>query len=217
MHNILHSPSYLICYVFILSSDYRQVEVDDHTFSYTGSPQDLIWGRFGLKMHLPDNALPHDLKECQIRVKVSPPGQFQFPEGTDLVSGLYLIDCSSEFKKPVKVEIQHCAAIKPDDLQDKLIFVVADRTQEAPFTVVNGGVFSPSDRYGVIQMNHFSIVGIAQKHPVQLGLKVYQPQSPRRYLARLYYSIRGIHSWKAHFTIMWNLDISIAVSIVHSS
>lgn len=174
-------------------------------------------------MHIPKNVLPSGLHECKVHVKVSPTGPFQFPEDTELVSGLYSIeftDFTECVMEPVEVELQHCAAAKQDD--ETLAFV--ECAQEAlpsedrkQFKELFGGTFSQHDRYGKIQLklchsSLCSIVGIVSKQ--QPGLTACQPKSsPRRYLAQVYYSSSGIQSWEVHFIITWKLDILLSVSI----
>ena len=192
-----------------LYSGYLQVEKDDYTFSYTGEPKSLNWGKFGFRMHLPSNALPPDVEVCPIHVKVSPPGPYQFPKGTELISGLYVIDFRECLTNSLRVEVQHCAVTKQGDVQYPLTFVGC--TQEDPhkkqFEILDEGEFHQIDQYGSIQLSRSSIVGVA----------AYQPESSRRYLAQLYYSKIGIHTWDAHFIIMWNLNILLSVSSYFSS
>ena len=192
----------------------RGVEVIDHnSFTYTGKAQSFNWRKFGFKMHLPDHALPPGVNECQLHIKASLAGQFQFPEGTECVSGIFWIASPYKFEKPVTVEIQHCVT-KPDLLQhpSSLTFIVAKCIQEAlpyRFKILDGGVFSSNSRYGSIELTQFSGVGVAFQTVMQwLGLK-----HARSYSARLYYSNSGTNSWEVYFVIMWNLELHIAVSI----
>ena len=88
----------------------RGVEVIDHTsFTYTGRAQSFEWVDHGFKLHLPEDALPPEVDECRIHVKVSLSGQFQLPEDTELVSGIYWIATPHKFAKAVSIEIQHCS------------------------------------------------------------------------------------------------------------
>ena len=179
---------------------------------YTGQACSFKWKRFGFKLYLPANALPPEANRCQIQVKASLCGQYDFPEGAELVSGIYWITSQYKFTKPATVEIQHCTA-KQDLFH--LTFIVAKGTQKDlpyQFEILSGGVFSPSSQYGSIQLTHFSGVGIGfLKSMMQwLGLRTYRP---RNYCARLYYSSSGIHSWEVYFVIMWNMELHISVSI----
>ena len=197
----------------------------DHTsFTYTGKAQSFNWRRFGFKIHLPDHALPPGVNECQLHIKASLSGQFQFPDDTECVSGIYWIACPYTFEKPVTVEIQHCVT-KPEYLQhpSSLTFIVAKCTQEDlpyQFKILDGGVFSSNSRYGSIKLTQFSGVGTAFR-PLhrpslmqRLGLRPREHESDAKsYCARLYYSNSGNNSWEVYFAIMWNLELHISVSI----
>ena len=167
-------------------------------------------------MYLPENVLPPGVEECQVRVKTSPSVNFRLPEDTELVSGLYLIDSPVKY---VNVEVQHCAA--KHDLYRTLTFVEAKCTQGAllhsklfyQFKIRDGGLFPRNERYGSIQLSPSSILGIVSKqHSTLPDPRACQPESLRRYLAQLYYSSKGVHSWDVYLVIMWNLDVLIAVS-----
>ena len=195
----------------------RGVEVIDHiTFTYTGKAQSFCWKHSGFKMHLPDHALPASVNECHIQIKASLSGQFKFPEDTEILSSIYWVNCPHNFSKPVTVEIQHCA--KPEHLQypSSLTFIVAKCNQESlpyQFKTLDGGVFSPSSRYGSIELTQFSGLGVAFQSITQwLGLRSYDPKS---YCARLYYSSSGTNSWEVYFAIMWNLDLHMKVNFQH--
>ena len=199
---------------YLHSGYLRGVEVIDHaSFIYTGRARSFIWRRFGFKMHLPDHALPAGVNECRLHIKASLSGQFQFPEDTECVSGIYWIASPYTFVKPVTVEIQHCV-IKPELLQhpSSLTFIVAKCTQEDlpyRFHILDGGVFSSNSQYGSIELTQFSGVGVAFQSLMQwFGLK-----NARSYCARLYYSSSGTHSWEVYFAIMCNLELHIGVSI----
>ena len=207
----------------------RGVDVINHTsFTYTGRAQTFEWVDHGFKLHLPENALPPEVEECRVHVKASLSGQFQFPEDAELVSGIYWIATPHVFTKPVTVEIQHCSArtVHPSSLT----YIVAKCTQEDlpyKFNALNGGVFAPSSRYGSISLTHFSGLGIASRSPRRPSLiqrlvrRHPQDESEfsneKSYCARLYYSSSGIHSWEVNFTIIWDLELHIAVSILSAT
>ena len=176
-----------------------------------------MWRRFGLKMQPPKGALSADVKECKLCVKVSPSGPFQFPEGTELVSGLYYINFVNCSLEHVKVKVQHCA--KQGGLQNSLTLI--ECTQEDPllsahmkqFKILGGGKFH--DQYGGIELSNSCIVGIAyNRHSTSMAAhRACQLKLSRKYFAQLYYSNIGIHIWEAHFIITWMLDVLLSVSI----
>ena len=161
-------------------------------------------------MHLRQGTLPPEVKEYPIHVKISPTGPFKFPECTELVSGLYLIETPMKCEK---IKIQHCAAAY---LEHALTFVECTQVNvhTKQFKFLEGGQF-PSDQYGSVRLRHTSIVGIVFKcdSTSMPAHTAYQPKSSRRYLARLYYSNRDINTWEAYFIITWKLDILLSVSI----
>ena len=205
----------------------RSVEVLGHTsFTYTGRAQSFEWLNHGFKIHFPENALPSEVNECRVHVTASLSGQFQFPDDTELISGIYWIATPHIFTKPVTVNIQHCSArtVHPSTLT----YIVAKCTQEDlpyKFNSLSGGVFAPSSRYGSISLTHFSGLGVASRSPRRPSLMQRlvrrRPQDEseisnvKSYCARLYYRSSGILSWEVYFVIMWNLELHIAVSLIY--
>ena len=199
----------------------RGVEVIDHiTFTYTGKAQSFEWLNHGFKMHFQENALPPEVDECRVHIKASLSGQFNFPRDAELVSGLYWLSSRHVFTRPVTVEIQHCAQ-EDAQQQSRLTYIVARCSQEElpyQFKTLEGGVFSPSSRYGTISLTHFSGLAIAsQPLPRQslmqrLSRKVRHTHE-KTYCAKLYYSSSSVHSWQVYFVIMWDLELHISVSI----
>ena len=59
----------------------------------------------GCKLHA--NALPEGLSEFVIAVSLS--GQFELPEGYELVSAVYWVSTKGKLTNPITIEIQHCA------------------------------------------------------------------------------------------------------------
>ena len=201
----------------------RGVDIIDHTsFTYTGRAQSFEWVNRGFKLHLPEDALPPEVDECRIHVKVSLSGHFQFPEDTELISGIYWIATPHKFAKAVTVEIQHCSNT---DHPSTLTYIVAKCTQDVlpyHFSVLSGGTFSPSSRYGIINVTHFSGVAIASRSTRRpsfvhrLAIRRRQELSNvKSYCARLYYSRSGVHSWDVYFAITWDFELHVAVSPLH--
>ena len=199
------------------------VDVIDHiTFTYTGKAQSFEWLNHGLKIHFPENALPPGVDECRVHIKASLSGQFDFPRDAELVSGLYWLSSRHVFTRPVTIEIQHCTQ-EDAQLQSNLTYIVASCSQEDlpyQFKTLEGGVFSPSSRYGSINLTHFSGLGISSERSHQslirkLSRKMHHTRV-KRYCAQLYYSSSGVHSWEVYFAIMWDLELHINVSSVWS-
>ena len=156
-------------------------------------------------MHIPDNALPTEVDECQVHVESSVRGQFQFPPETELISGVYWITSTHSFTKDVTVEIQHCAN---PDLPQHLTFVVAKHAQENlpyEFTAHEKGVFPSGSQYGKIALPHFCGLAITTEESSDLEWK--------RYCGQLFYRNTCIQCWHVDFVIMQDLEIYLKVSI----
>lgn len=120
------------------------------------------WKGYGVKLHVPPDSLPANCSQHSISVVVraSLSGQYKFPDGCELVSGIYWIYCPVKLSKPLKLELQHCS-----DEREKLSFVRTNCTQEQLpylFTRWNGGVFSEHSSHGSISLSRFSGWGIVQ-------------------------------------------------------
>jgi len=195
------------------------IEVVERTsFTYTGRDHQLEL--IGLKMHIPDNALPIEVAECQVHLESSVCGQFQFPPETELISGVYWITSTHSFTKDVTVEIQHCANL---DLLQHLTFVVAKHAQENlpyEFTAHEKGVFPSGSQYGKIALPHFCGLAITTRK-IELTrcccLAITTEESSdlesKRYCGQLFYRNPGIKSCYVDFVIMQDLGIYWKVSI----
>ena len=114
-------------------------------------------------MQVPENAASGP---CDIAVKAIVAGQFEFPDGTELVSAVYAISASRRLHKPVTLEIQHCVAIANEQQGQLLSFVRAQCNQlNLPylFKLLKEGVFLPGNEYGKISCSGFSLTGIVKR------------------------------------------------------
>ena len=171
----------------------------------TNQAETFNWAGYGLKLHIPQGALPAGLEECRLRLKVALSGQFELPQSTSLVSAVYWIDSEPrrKFSKHLTLEIQHC--VKPTDTS-KLSFVQAKCSQtDLPyeFKYVEGGVFSSDSAYGCVQCNCFSLFGAVYYWLV--------PQV-QLYSASIYYLRKGVKRIDIHFVITKNLETHATVS-----
>ena len=72
------------------------------------SPQFLNWEKYGLRITVPQDALsPTESSEILIIAFFG--RHYDLPEGTELISAIYVIAVSMPLQQPVKLEIQHCA------------------------------------------------------------------------------------------------------------
>ena len=164
------------------------------------------WKGYGLRLHVPKGSLPAGMGECKINIRVSLSGQFQLPEGSDLLSPVFWISAPCKFIKSVTLEIQHCALAEDEASLSNLGFVFTKCSQsDLPyrFKQVGGGVFTKHSTFGSIQLEHFSGVGVAGSE-----------ETPRSYCAHLYHTMEGLHDWIFYFVITQDLD---AKNTVHCS
>lgn len=70
--------------------------------------QQFTWEGFGLKLHIYEDCLPAGIMEqCDIHIKASVAGLYEFPENTHPVSAVFwLPEC--KFCKSIGLEMQHC-------------------------------------------------------------------------------------------------------------
>ena len=163
------------------------------------------WKDHGFKLHVPENALPEGLPEMSINIKASLAGQFKLPEGYELVSAVYWVATPRRFTKPVTIEVQHCANFsKPNQLH----FVRTSCAQKSlpyKFEFVDGGLFIPSNKYGVLSTTHFSGSGIAKE--------VTSGEHSCQYCAQVYFTVQHLPDyWYCHFVITKDLEMCLAVS-----
>ena len=109
---------------------------------------------------------------------------------------MYVLLC--KFKKPVTLEIQHCASRYEASFADLNFISTKCSQEELPYTFkqLDGGKFPADSSYGSIQLSHFSGIGIAG-----------EKGTPRAYCAQIYYTIKQEASdWRFYFFITKDLD-----------
>ena len=173
---------------------------DNHSHSFE-------WQRYGLKLHIPEGAVPTELTECKIDIKVGLAGQFRIPDDLQLISCIYwLRGPQRPFLKPVTLEIEHCASLQDSSQSENLQSVVAKCSQtELPyqFRVLEKGTFVPQSSYGSVQVSQFSHFAIS---------------IPRRYVwlqqyySAMFYIKKGFNKWHVDFVIMLYLQVLFEVS-----
>ena len=134
---------------------------DSTTFSVATG--DHKWEGHGFELSIPEGSV--DSSTATMKIYASTKGEYQLPDNTTLVSGVYWISCPHKFTKehPVTLKIQHCVKIKHPKQLDSLSFVAAKCTQKTlpyKFKIIPGGVFSTGNNIGSIQLTHFSAAAI---------------------------------------------------------
>ena len=121
----------------------------------------LDWGDYGFKMYFPESIIP----PSHVLIKALVGGKFQFPDGIEIVSALYVISFPEEYLQPVKLQIQHCVNLKSSRQFKYLSFITAPIEESvAPykFQFIEGGKFYTDSQYGIIVRSTFCIMGIGK-------------------------------------------------------
>ena len=167
-------------------------------FSYT-------WKDYGLKVHIPADALDPDTPPTTMTIQASLSGNYQLPHMMELVSAIYWITFPRKYSQPVRLNLQHCALVESNDDISSLEFITAKCNQEKlpyHFKVISGGVFELNHSYGTIELSHFSGFGIGSR------------RSKRKYSIRTYYIPYSSLTWLVHITITRNLKALLSVSAI---
>ena len=164
------------------------------------------WKDHGFKLHVQDKSLPEGIPEYSVTIKASLAGQFELPEGYELVSAVYWVKTSGKFTKPITIEVQHCANVSK---RNQLHFVSTSHAQKSlpyKFECIDGGSFALGNTYGALSTKHFCGIGVAKK---------VEPSEPScKYCAQVYFTVKTLkeHWYYCHFVITKALEMCLAVS-----
>lgn len=122
----------------------------------------------GFKLNVPDKALPDGISEYPVNIKVSQMGQFELPEGYELVSAVYWVYVPGRFTKPLTIEVQHYANFSNPNQLHSVHSSCTQKSLPYKFKVVDGGSFNCSSKYGILSTTHFSGNGVAKRHLVSI-------------------------------------------------
>ena len=169
----------------------------------TNQPQTFHWEDYGLKLHIPQEALPAYLKQCEFIIRVGLSGELALPENSSLVSAVYWLHSEPrcEFSQPLTLEIQHCAT---SSQTSRLSFARCSPTSlPYKFEILEGGDFS-QDAYGCIQLHSFCIIIVLKRSLTRL-FSWFFGADDMKYHARVYYLWRGENQREIHFVITKDL------------
>ena len=193
-----------------------------------GIPLTFEWKGHGMKLYVPADALKPDTPTLTMTIQASLSGQYQFPDDTELVSGIYWIAFPRRFSRPVILELQHCAYLEHPDQLSSLSFFTAKCNQKTlpyQFQPLSGGVFSTSTSYGTIDLYHFSGVGVSMRRNKGKGRggggkkkdkeieKRKKQEVEKCYTARVFYIPQVATTWLMHFTIVCDLKLCLKVCV----
>ena len=207
----MHDHYLVTCFqlgiMHVLFSDYlRGVDViAEASVLITNQAHSFHWAGYGLKLHVPQGALPAGLEECRVLMKVGISGQFVLPQNTSLVSAVYWLDSEPRhrFSQPLTLEMQHCAM---SSQTTRLSFALAKCSQKNlpyNFEILDGGEFSSQSAYGCIQLQHFSLVTMV--------MRLIMGEDDVRYFARLYYLRKKVNLREIHFVITKDQETYVTV------
>ena len=171
----------------------------------TNQPQTFHWAGYGLKLHVPQGALPARLEECRVFIKVGISGHFALPQNTSLVSAVYWLDSEPrcKFSQPLTLEMQHCAMSSQTSRLSFALARCSQKTLPYTFDILEGGEFSSLSDYGCIQLQHFSLITLVKRKI--LG------RDNVRYRASLYYIRREVNLRDIHFVITKDREAHLTV------
>ena len=180
--------------------------VDEKELVVTNEGMKFQWKDHGFKLHVPENALREGILEYSVNIKASLAGQFELPDGYELVSAVYWVKTPRKFMKPVLMEVQHCANF---DNPSQLHFVHTSCTQKSlpyKFEVIDEGTFTLGSKYGALSTTHFSGSGIAKA--------VTPDEHSCQYCAQVYFTVKNLEQYwyYCHFVITKGLEICLTVS-----
>ena len=161
----------------------------------------------GLRLCFPRGALPTKPSECSLHIRASLFGQYKFPEGSELVSAVYWISSSTEFTKPIEIDIQHCSANVEESTSLKFVRAETTRMELTyTFQLMDDGDFPADTGYGTTSVSHFCGIGVIRFLTSCLGIPTYS------YLTQLYSKTVRLNIWKVYFVVTKNLDVIFNVS-----
>ena len=144
-------------------------------------------------------------KDCDKNITISEGncGAFVYPPLTEPVSKIYDIESSEELDHgTVTIKIHHDA--DPGDVRNLCFISCAESLPPYHFEILDGGHFT--DKYGQIQVNHFSKYAIVSwlKHRFKSLVAMFEDS----YVALLYCSSKyNNSSWNAYVAIVKNSPI----------
>ena len=185
--------------------------VSEKELLVTNEGMNFHWKDHGFKLHVPKNALPEGIPEYSVNIKASLAGQFELPEGYELVSAVYWVKTPGNFAKQITVEVQHCANFSNPN---QLHFVCTSRAKESlpyKFKVEDGGSFTLGNKYGALSTTHFCGEAVAKK--VEPG------EHSCQYCAQVYFTVKNLRNYwyYCHFVVTKDLEMCLAVSKIKFS
>ena len=202
--------SYTVFYVFVTHTGCNillGVEVvGEIQLVVTNEAVIFQWKDHGFKLHVPENALPEGVSEYLVDIKTSLTGQFELPEGYELVSAVYWVAISGIFTRPVTIETRHCANFSHPSQLRFVRTSCAQKSLPYKFKFIDEGVFTLGSKYGTLSTTRFSGIGVAKE--------VTPGEHSCQYCAQVYFTVKHLqdHWYYCHFVITKDLEMCLTVS-----
>ena len=127
----------------------------------------LSWKDMGIEISVPPNAISSHDVSCDIAVIPLLHGDFQFPDNSVAVSGIYAIGTSCKLVKPLTIRMEHCVQLSDEEDVEAMSFCKAEHGSTAPppyeFTPCDEGTFAVGSRFGSLDCQSFTLIAILRR------------------------------------------------------
>ena len=129
--------------------------IEETTFLIQGHQgKHFNWEEYGFQLSVPDEFISRkNPKPVLLSVAAVIGGQFEFPPGCQLVSGLYQTSFPERSQKEVTIEIEHCVRMEdlPHNKTLQFISSVMEPSDKCHFRLIeNAGNFLQKRQYGIL-------------------------------------------------------------------
>ena len=181
--------------------------IDEKHFAVTGG-NTLDWVQFGLHIEVPEGSIQAG-NTIELHVMAIIGGDFILLPDCYLVSGIYQISSSEQFKKNITLHLPHAAIIKSEEEASYFRFYTADCSSGPPyeFKEMQGGAFIPFHNSASIDVHHFSCFATGAIIPPN-----------QRYLSQVLYKSAvsySVKKWNMVFAITKNDPSFVKVQLIH--
>ena len=169
--------------------------------------QSLDWSSHGFRLTVPAGAVPTGAT-ISLATKSILPGEFELPDGCQLVSDIYWIKASQPFNKNVILHLHHCGVIESEEQCSQYKFVAGRCSQpDLPYKLVprEGGVFTQHTHEASISVKQFSFYGIVGGEDSELS-----------YIGQAFYRpVEEVYAWKFDYVITKDTPSLVKVRCSH--
>ena len=208
---------HLLCVYHTIDNHRGMDVVGSSSFIYRGEASTFTWNNHGFKLYLQEDAFSSDITECPIHLKAAISGQFQFPDGAELVSGVYHIHSPEQFTKTMTIEIQHFSSSVSQKEIDDLCFVSSNRDQlPYLFSFCEEGIFSIGSQYGAIETKSFRKFAVVRRKKKRPFFQT-STDSHNLYRAHVLYTKKNDGNWVITYSIIQQAELYSKVTTTNKS